>query len=180
MRLIGLDFETANPSSGSICAAGVVCLDNGIITDKREWLIRPHQSVDWMRSAFTRIHGIGYYDLRQSPEFQEVWPAMQKILTSGDCIVIHNAPFDLRHLNAVLKLYQLPTISFDYVCSLAVSRKLFSDMPSHSLDAVAGRFGHSFKHHDALDDAIACATIIAHTGIPENCQKRFEYCCAIR
>ncbi len=175
MKLIGLDFETANPCNGSICAVGAALLDNKVVVDKREWLIRPHSSMDWMLQRFTEIHGIGYYDLRSAPEFFEVWLMLEAFLLQGDMVIIHNAPFDLRHLRAVLQLYELPGIAFDYVCSLELSRKMFPEMASHSLDKMAARFGHSFQHHDALDDAIACAMIVSHTGIPEEFRKRFEY-----
>ncbi len=175
MKLIGLDFETANPCNGSICAAGAALLDNGLVTDKREWLIRPHKSIDWMMERFTKIHGIGYYDLRSAPEFCEIWFSLEKFLLTGDVVVIHNASFDLRHLRAVLQFYELPGIGFDYVCSLELSRKMFPEMASHSLDKMVARFGHGFQHHDALDDAIACAVIASHTGVPEEFKRRFEY-----
>ncbi|MBO7620925.1 MAG: hypothetical protein J6T06_10460, partial [Victivallales bacterium] len=55
-----------------------------------------------------------------------------------------------------------------------VSRKLFPEMPSHSLDAMAERFGIVFQHHDALEDAMACASIIARTGIPEGFRQHFS------
>jgi len=57
-------------------------------------------------------------------------------------------------------------------------RELLPDLESHSLDAVAAHFGHKFHHHDALEDAIACATIIGKLGIPENFIRRFDYCSA--
>lgn len=77
MRITGLDFETANRCSGSICSIGVAETEDGILTEKREWLIRPHKSMDYMNSHFTAIHGIGYYDLRECPEFPEVWPVLR-------------------------------------------------------------------------------------------------------
>ena len=175
MKLVGLDFETANPGSGSICAAGIALMESGIIQEKREWLIRPHHSVDWMLSAFTKLHGIGYFDLRGALEFPEIWSVMKNLISQGDCIVIHNAMFDLRHLHAVLTLYSLPSCSFDYVCSLAVCRSLFPEMLSHSLDTMAAHFNIEFRRHDAQEDAIACATIISQIGIPQNFIKRFEY-----
>ena len=175
MKIIGLDFETANHNAGSICSAGVAVIQDGCLTDSREWLVRPHASLDWMLPEFSEIHGICYYDLRNAPDFFAVWPALKTFLTSGDCVAIHNAPFDLRHLEAVLDLYKLPSTAFDYVCTLAASRQIFPELPSHSLDAVAGYLGHVFHHHDALEDAVASATILAQIKNPESFQKRFEY-----
>ena len=75
----------------------------------------------------------------------------------------------------MLELYRLPPVAFNYVCSLSVSRELLPELESHALDAVAAHFGHKFLHHDALEDAIACATIVTRLGIPENSVRRFDY-----
>jgi DNA polymerase-3 subunit epsilon len=96
------------------------------------------------------------------------------MLLSADCVVIHNASFDLKHLRCVLSIYNAPSVEFDYADSLTISRKLFPEMPSHSLDAMAERFDIIFKHHDALEDAFACASIVARTGIPDGCIHHFS------
>ena len=178
MRLVGLDFETANNTFGSICAAGCAILEDGEVVEKREWLIRPHRRIDRMHAACFAVHGISWYDLRDVPEFPAIWPVLRRMLTSGGLVVVHNASFDLTHLQGALDIYRLPSVEFDYVCSLKVSRELLPNLESHSLDAVAAHFGHKFHHHDALEDAIACATIIGKLGIPENFIRRFDYCSA--
>ncbi len=96
------------------------------------------------------------------------------MLLSSDCVVIHNAPFDLGHLRSALSLYGLPPVEFDYVDSVVISRKLFPEMPSHTLDAMAERFGIEFRHHNAMEDAAACASIIARTGIPDGYLRHFS------
>ena len=174
MKLAGLDFETANGKNGSICAAGCAVLENGVVTERHGWLICPHEGYRWMQPDFTDIHGIHYWDVCKCQELPAVWPEMQRMLLTADCVVIHNAPFDLRHLRSVLELYELTPVEFEYVDSLEISRKLFPEMPSHSLDAMADHFGIVFQHHDALDDAMACASIIAKTGIPDGCLKHFS------
>ena len=47
-------------------------------------------------------------------------------------------------------------------------------MESHSLDAMAEHFGIVFRHHDALEDAAACAGIVARTGIPDGLRRHFS------
>ena len=37
----GLDFETANPSRASICAAGLAVFVDGKLTEAPYWLVRP-------------------------------------------------------------------------------------------------------------------------------------------
>ena len=175
MRLAGLDFETANGKSGSICAAGCAILDDGRLTERREWLICPHKGYRWMRPDFTDIHGLSYWDVCECAEFNDIWPELRGMLLSADCVVFHNAPFDLGHLRSVLSLYELPPVEFDYTDSLFISRRLFPELPSHSLDAMAEHFGIVFRHHDALEDAATCACIVAQTGIPSDLRHHFEF-----
>ena len=150
MKLAGLDFETANDKNGSICAAGCAVLDNGVLTERKEWLVYPHIGYRWMCPDFTKIHGISYWDVCDCSEFDHIWPELQRMLLSADCVVIHYAPFDLRHLRSVLSLYELPPVEFDYTDSVDVSRKLFPEMPSHSLDAMAEHFGADQEHWEAV------------------------------
>ena len=174
MRLAGLDFETANRLSGSICAAGCVLLADGVVTESREWLIYPHRGYRWMLPEFTDIHGLSFWDVRDRPEFPDIWVELRRMLLAADCVIIHHAPFDLGQLRSVLALYELPPVEFDYADSVCISRKLFPAMTSHTLDAMAGRFGITFQHHDALADATTCATIIAQTGIPDGFIRHFS------
>ena len=175
MKLCGLDFETANRCSGSICSVGVAVVENGEVLERKEYLIKPHKSLDWMSKFCRDIHGITYEDLRESPEFSEVWQSVKTMLISADCVVIHNAPFDLRHLYNVLKMYELPPISFNYVCSVKLCRHHFPELPSHTLADMAEKFNITFRHHDALEDAETCAKIASQLEIPENFICRFEY-----
>ena len=177
MKLTGLDFETANSLHGSICSVGCAVLEDGVVTEKREWLVRPHKSLDYVTSACYNVHGISYYDLREAPEFPEIWPVLGCMLREAEHVIIHNAPFDLGHLRAVLTLYHLPAIRFTYVCSLEVSRKKHPEMASHSLDAMASFFDHKFQHHDALEDAITCAYILFTMKFEEKDVKLFDFHC---
>ena len=175
MKLCGLDFETANSCNGSICSVGVAVVESGEVIERKEYLIKPYKSLDWMSKFCRDIHGITYEDLRKSPEFSEVWQSVKQLLISADCVVIHNAPFDLRHLHKVLEIYHLPSASFDYVCSLKLCRLHFPEFPKHGLADVAEHFGIAFQHHDALEDAETCAKIASQLEIPENLICRFEY-----
>ena len=175
MKLCGLDFETANSGSGSICAVGAALLENGVAAERLEYLVKPHKSLDYMSKFCRDVHGIFYEDLRESPEFNEVWQSVKSLLESADFVVIHNAPFDLRHLRNVLRLYNLPSISFDYVCSVKLCRHHFPELPTHGLAAMAEKFGITFQHHDALEDAETCARIASQLEIPENFISRFEF-----
>ena len=176
MRLAGLDFETANGCTGSICAAGCGILHDGEPGETREWLVRPHPTLDRMDPFCFRVHGISSDDLLNADEFPAIWPELRDMLLSADYVVIHNAPFDLGHLRAVLALYGLPPVRFPYVCSLAASRRALPELASHSLDCVAAYFDIRFRHHNALEDALACAKVLHEIGLTARIpQKEFAY-----
>jgi len=176
MKLVGLDFETANGYNGSICSVGVAVVDNGQVCDSREWLVRPHKGYGFMRPEFSAIHGITWWDVKDAPEFCDIWADVSGYLLSADYVVFHNAPFDLGHLAAVLSLYDLPSIAFAYVDSLRISKKCCPGM-RHNLDVMANYYGFPFHHHNSREDAAACAFITAKMGIPEWAQKQFIYPC---
>ena len=175
MKLCGLDFETANSGCGSICAVGAALLEEGVVLERRDYLVKPHKSLDYMNKFCRDIHGITYEDLRESPEFPEIWQSIRQLLLAADSVVIHNSSFDLRHLHKVLELYNLPPFACKFVCSLKLCRYHFPEESSHSLDRMAERFGITFQHHDALEDAETCAKIASQLEIPENFISRFEY-----
>ena len=150
-------------------------VENGEVLERKEYLIKPHKSLDWMSKFCRDIHGITYEDLRESPDFPEIWQSVKQLLISADCVVVHDAPFDLRHLHKVLEFYHLQSVSFDYVCSLRLCRHHFPELPHHGLADMAEHFGITFQHHDALEDAESCAKIASQLEIPENFICRFEY-----
>ena len=77
MKLCGLDFETANFKSGSVCSVGAAMLVDGVVLERRDFLVKPHKSVDYMSNFCSEVHGITYEDLRESPEFPEIWQSVR-------------------------------------------------------------------------------------------------------
>lgn len=175
--LAGLDFETSCSKCGSICQVGIALLnDDGTTVERREWLVRPHPSCADFSPFCTAVHGLTWKDVRLSPEFPEIWPDMLQCLSQADIVIAHNAAFDMRQLKAALTLYHIQhTVTFQYACTLCITRHLYPELPSHKLDAVADYFGHRFRHHDALEDAEACAFIASQTGIPDNYKRQFRF-----
>ncbi len=175
MRIGGLDFETANTHPGSICAAGFAIIENETLIESREWFVKPHHDCDYFYKKFVAIHGITYFDVRESPRFPEIWSQLSDLIDSVDIIVAHNAAFDIRMLKGVLDLYSLPEPEFDYLCTLKMSRREFPKLPRHNLAAVSDHLHISLNHHDALSDAEAAARIASY--ILNNNQQKNLICC---
>src|SRR5271169_1016896 len=62
MKLVAIDFETADRSADSACAIGIVSIEKGKITKKGYRLIRPPRR----HFVFSYIHGISWADWRLS------------------------------------------------------------------------------------------------------------------
>ncbi|MEL7165663.1 MAG: DNA polymerase III subunit epsilon [Pseudomonadota bacterium] len=140
MREIVLDTETTgfDPDSGDrIVEIGAVELIRHVPTGTTF-----HEYIDPERAmpqeAF-EVHGLGDDFLRGKPKFAQVG---QKFLDFiGDAkLVIHNAAFDMKFLNAELKWMGLPQIPWDQaIDTLEIARKRFPGSPA-SLDALCRRF----------------------------------------
>ncbi|WP_415405119.1 DNA polymerase III subunit epsilon [Tateyamaria sp. SN3-11] len=140
MREIVLDTETTgfDPEGGDrIVEIGAIELIGHVPTANvfHEY-IDPERSMP--QEAF-EVHGLGDDFLRGKPKFAELG---QKFLDFiGDAkLVIHNAAFDMKFLNAELKWMGLPAIPYDRaIDTLDIARRRFPGSPA-SLDALCRRF----------------------------------------
>jgi DNA polymerase III epsilon subunit-like protein len=88
-----IDFETANRYRDSACAVSVVSVIEGVVDSVFTSLIRPPTPV----FEFTAIHGISYADVKNSPSFEDIFPALRQLLGSVPFIAAHNANSLLLH-----------------------------------------------------------------------------------
>ena len=79
---------------------------------------------------------------------------------SAQVVFAHNARFDMGVLASSIATYGLPDLHFCYGDTVPLSVKLWPDMENHKLNTVAEALGFDFHHHQALDDARACAYIV--------------------
>ena len=75
-------------------------------------------------------------------------------------LVAHNAAFDMGVLRATLAHYDVWCEKMQFVCSVALARRCWPELPRHSLDALAREFGIGFRHHNAEEDAMAAAKVV--------------------
>lgn len=170
MREIVLDTETTglNPFDTPrhrIVEIGAVELWNQVPTGKTyHQYINPER--DMPKEAF-EVHGIGNDFLADKPLFVEVAQAFLDFV--GDArMVIHNAEFDMRFLNAELEWASKPTLSGDQALdTLRIARRRFPGSPA-SLDALCRRFGIDNsareKHGALLDSEILAEVYLELTG----------------
>ena len=140
MREIVLDTETTgfDPETGDrIVEIGGVELYNHVATGNTyHQYINPERAMP--QEAF-EVHGLGDDFLRDKPKFAEIGRAFLDFV--GDAkLVIHNASFDMKFLNAELRWMGLPQMPMDQaIDTLAIARKRFPGSPA-TLDALCRRF----------------------------------------
>jgi DNA polymerase-3 subunit epsilon len=140
MREVVLDTETTgfDPETGDrIVEIGAVELMGHMATGRTyHQYINPERAMP--EEAF-QVHGLGDEFLNDKPKFAEIGHAFIDFI--GDAkLVIHNAAFDMKFLNAELKWMGLPQLPFDQaIDTLEIARKRFPGSPA-SLDALCRRF----------------------------------------
>lgn len=152
-----IDFETANYERTSVCSVGVVIVRGGVIVDTFYSLIQPEPN--YYKYWCSQVHGLCREDTEDAPVFPYVWAQIEPLI-EGLPLVAHNKTFDEGCLKAVFRCYQMDYPDYEFLDTLAASRRLLPNLPNHQLDTVAAVCGFPMEnHHHALADAEACAHI---------------------
>ena len=140
MREIVLDTETTglDPQDGHrIVEIGAVELHNHVPTGNVY-----HQYINpliTMPDQAFAIHGLSDEFLSDKPKFSEIAKEFLDFIGSAK-LVIHNAAFDIKFINAELKRIDKEEITFERATdTLAIARKKFPGSPA-SLDSLCRRF----------------------------------------
>ncbi|MBY0501148.1 MAG: DNA polymerase III subunit epsilon [Alphaproteobacteria bacterium] len=161
-REIVLDTETTGfePTQGHrLVEIGCLELINHVPSGRIfHTYINPERDVP--EEAFG-VHGLSYDFLKNHPPFREVCTLFLEFIEDSP-LVIHNAKFDMKFLNAELKNHNWPELSFTRaIDTLMIARQKFPGSPA-SLDALCKRFGVDNKardKHGALLDAELLAQV---------------------
>lgn len=162
MREIVLDTETTglDPFSGHRLVE-IGCVEMiGHIRTGNHFHVYLNPERDMPREA-ENIHGLSADFLKDKPLFKTVARAFLEFI--GDSpLVIHNAGFDLKFLNAELDTLGLPQIAFERaIDTVLMARKMFPGSPAN-LDALCKRYNidtAARTKHGALLDAELLADV---------------------
>ena len=139
MKEIVLDTETTGLSvkdGHRIVEIGCIELDNLIPTKNIfHCYLNPEREVS--KSAL-EVHGYTDKFLSDKRKFAEVADEFLNFI-NGKRLIIHNAEFDLSHLNNELKIIGKETLKNEVVDTLILARDKFPGSPS-SLDALCKRY----------------------------------------
>jgi len=161
MREIVLDTETTGISvkeGHRIVEIGCIELDNLIPTNKKfHCYLNPERKVS--EKAY-EVHGYSDDFLSTQKKFKEVAKEFLNFI-EGKKLIIHNAEFDISHLNHELKIIGEKKLTNEIVDTLVLARDKFPGS-SISLDSLCKRFridNSKRSKHTALIDCDLLAKI---------------------
>lgn len=163
MREIVMDTETTGLDADKddrIVEIGGIELVNHLPTGRTFHVyLNPERPMP--KDAF-EVHGLGDDFLRDKPRFADVAGDFLAFIGDDARLVIHNAGFDMKFLNAELRRLGRPALPWSRALdTLAIAREKFPGSPA-SLDALCRRFGvnnANRQRHGALLDSELLAEV---------------------
>lgn len=168
MREIALDTETtglATEDGHRIVEIGCVEMVNRVRTGEIfHAYINPERSMP--EEAF-KIHGISNEFLQDKPLFKDVVNDFKSFISNAP-LVIHNAGFDMKFINAEFVALGEPMLPMEQaIDTLRMARKKYPGAPA-SLDALCRRFNIDLsareKHGALLDAELLAEVYLELTG----------------
>lgn len=160
---VTIDFETANNNLNSACSIGIVAVKDLEIVSREYYLIKP--PTEHFRNDNIMIHGITYNDVKDCDQFPSIWNKIKDYFMN--VMIAHNANFDFSVLKNLFNTYQIDCNDFLYMDSITIAKHVCNC--GSKLNDIADYLSIDINnHHNALDDAEACANIII------KCMKLYE------
>ena len=157
-KLAYVDLETTGgrPTRDRITEIAIIQTVDGEIIDRWHTLINPGVQIPEM---IQRIIGITPAMVQDAPYFEDVLPIVMEKL-EGFVFVAHNARFDTGFLRNAYKRSE-QDFNYPVLCTVKLSRKLYTQYKRHSLDAIIKRFNLTCEaRHRALGDAAALPQLV--------------------
>ncbi len=151
--VVFVDIETTGGGyrTSRVLEIAVIRYENNEIVDEFSTLIDPETYVP---SFITNITGITNQDIQGAPKFRDIAERLIEIM-EGAVFIAHNVNFDYSFIKNEFSLIGVP-FSLKKLCTVRLSRRLYSYQKGHSLEVLIRRHGIPFqKRHRALDDAMA-------------------------
>ena len=163
---VAIDVETANAFMGSICQIGAVRFEDGREVEHRSWLVDPRDHFDAINVS---IHRIDQQKVLGQPCFAERHVELSTF--TAEAVTICHTHFDRVALSQACANGGHSPLTCRWLDSARVARRAWPEVAQSGfgLAPLAERFGISFRHHDAAEDARAAGLImlraISDTGI---------------
>lgn len=146
-----VDVETSgtSPFSSRVIEIGILRIENGVCVETYRTHVNPgHLIPPWI----TTLTGIQQQELDEAPVFEDVIDDVHRLL-SGAIFVAHNVHFDHGFIAREFA-HAGRAFHTDILCTVRLSRALYSREKRHNLSSLIARHGFVCEsRHRALDDA---------------------------
>ena len=160
MKLVAIDFETANNYLCSPCSMGYASYNDGELLDNNEIYIKPHPRYFFFTN--THIHLIEEKDVIDEYEFIEYYDELKDLFLDS-ILIAHNASFDIGVLNQTCDLYGLDHFKNKYIDTVTLARRAYPELYNHKLNTVCDYLNIDLRHHNGKSDSFASLMIVLKT-----------------
>src|SRR5262245_39836320 len=150
----------------SVCQIGIAQFAGGVVSNEWKTYIDPEDHFDGLNVS---LHGIDAKAVLGAPTFRDVSDRINGYL-DGQVVVTHTH-FDRTAIHQAASKWRVHPPTCTWLDSASVARRAWIELAQKGsgLPNVCEHIQHKFKHHDALEDAIAAGQIVlaamAKTGL---------------
>lgn len=155
INFVALNIQTANHSSSSICAIGLVKFRNGKKIAEYTTLVDPEEEFE---GYFENLHGITSNMVIGKPTYPDIAKDIIKF-SEGLPLVSHYAPFPFGGIAKCNKKYGIRDFNIQYFCSKGLTKALYTKT-SYDLPSLCKDFDIALTKYNALSHAEASGLII--------------------
>lgn len=172
MNFIAIDFETANSDSHSVCAVGLVKLNEKKIVSTDYFLIRPpSENFHWRN---VKAHHLTWEKVKKAPNFKQLWPKLSRKISKVDFLIAHHAGVDRSFLRGCCECYNIKIPLIPFICTRQLAKELWH-FKHLGLEHLCRHFNIKLEHHNALSDAMGCAKIFLKGVNEKNFNKIVKF-----
>lgn len=152
-KYYALDLETTglNPKLNKITEIGVVLVEDGVICDRYETLVKPGVK---LTPEVTKITGITDDMLKDATEPADAIRGLLDFMKEDYPLLGHGILFDYAFLKVCAVNNGIP-FQRDGICTLMIARAYYPQLESKSLPSLSAHFGLKHVSHRAMEDALA-------------------------
>lgn len=162
-NVVYLDTETTGlGDDDEIIDIAVIDGDGDVLLDT---LVRPRCPIS---PGATAVHGIDQAMVAHAPEWPEVYPRLDAVLSRYPSVIVYNAAFDRRMIAQVCRAHGLAMPRAEWHCAMLKYAAFVGEIHPryggyrwHRLEQAAKAVGASMPpSHRALADARACRAVV--------------------
>jgi DNA polymerase III subunit epsilon len=162
VKIVGIDFETANEKRSSVCSIGISILSNDDIYTYHRYVRPPDMRFNRENVA---IHGITPEMVENKMNFKQLYNDtwVGEFFREFNVMWAHNAGFESSCIKSLNETYGI-NVSSNIACTMLLWKRLCPNLENHKLPTICNHLGVKVEnHHDAGYDAEMCVRVLLST-----------------